>query len=129
MEQWRARSRPYLQGWGVSLRAVPGAQSASPRVWRLVALALLAAAQLFDYVSFLVMTERHGLAAELNPIVVALHDGLGMVGLTVAKAAAVVFLASSATLLMPRRPNVAFGVLLVGIILGMVGGASNVLTL
>lgn len=113
----------------MSLRAVPGAQSASPRVWRLVALALLAAAQLFDYVSFLVMTERHGLAAELNPIVVALHDGLGMVGLTVAKAAAVVFLASSATLLMPRRPNVAFGVLLVGIILGMVGGASNVLTL
>lgn len=129
MEQWRARSRPSLQDRGLSLRAVPELQSASARLWRVVALASLAAAQLFDYVSFLVMIERHGLAAELNPIVVALHDQLGMVGLTVAKAAAVVFLASSATLLMPRRPTVAFGVLVVGIILGVVGGVSNVLTL
>lgn len=111
------------------MRAVPELQSAPIRVWRVVALGLLAAAQLFDYVSFLVMIERHGLTAELNPIVVTLHDQLGMVGLTVAKAAAVVFLASSATLLMPRRPTVAYGVLVVGIILGVVGGVSNVLTL
>ncbi len=129
MEQWRARSRPRVHGSGVALRAVPEAQSGSPRFWRMAALMLLAGAQLFDYVSFLVMIERHGLAAELNPIVVALHHSLGLLGLTVAKAAAVVFLASSATLLMARRPTVAFGVLLVGIILGVVGGVSNVLTL
>ncbi|MFN8520214.1 MAG: hypothetical protein U0667_12660 [Chloroflexota bacterium] len=52
-----------------------------------------------------------------------------MVGLTVVKAAAVVFLASTATLLMPRRPGVAFAVLVVGIILGVAGGMSNVMTL
>ena len=40
-----------------------------------------------------------------------------------------VFLASTATLLMTRRTNVAFGVLLVGIVLGVVGGVSNVMTL
>lgn len=111
------------------MRAVPTSLSASTRLWRLVALLLLAFAQLFDYVSFMVMIERHGLAAELNPIVVALHDNLGMLGLTVAKASAVVFLASSATLLMPRRPTVAFGVLVVGIVLGVVGGMSNVMAL
>jgi hypothetical protein len=111
------------------MRAVPMTRAASMRVWRLAALALLATAQLFDYVSFMVMVERHGLAAELNPIVVVLHDSVGMLGLTVVKAFAVVFLASTATLLMTRRPNVAFGVLLVGIILGIVGGISNVMTL
>jgi hypothetical protein len=111
------------------MRAVPATQSATIRVWRLAALVVLALAQLFDYVSFMVMIERHGLAAELNPIVVVLHDNVGLVGLTVVKAAAVVFLASTATLLMPRRPNVAFGVLLVGIVLGVIGGMSNVVTL
>ena len=111
------------------MRAVPSTQSASMRVWRLVALALLIVAQLFDYASFMVMIERHGLAAELNPIVVALHDSVGMLGLTTVKAFAVVFLASTAVLLMPRRPNIAFGVLLVGIILGVAGGLSNVMTL
>jgi hypothetical protein len=111
------------------MRAVPATQSATIRVWRLAALMLLALAQLFDYVSFMVMIERHGLAAELNPIVVVLHENVGLVGLTVVKAAAVVFLASTATLLMPRRPNVAFGVLLVGIVLGIIGGMSNVVTL
>lgn len=109
--------------------AVPVAPSAAVRFWRFVALALLAAAQLFDYVSFMVMIERHGLAAELNPIVVTIHQNVGMIGLTVTKAAAVVFLAATATLLMPRRPMVAFGVLIVGIILGVAGGVSNVLTL
>ena len=94
-----------------------------------VSLGMLALAQLFDYVSFMFMIERHGLAAELNPIVVTLHQNVGMIGLTVVKASAVVFLASTATLLMTRRPNVAFGVLLVGMILGIVGGVSNVMTL
>jgi hypothetical protein len=111
------------------LRAVPTTQSGTIRVWRLAALVLLAFAQLFDYVSFMVMIEEHGLAAELNPIVVTILQQVGMIGLTVVKASAVVFLASTATLLMTRRPNVAFGVLLVGIILGIVGGVSNVMTL
>ena len=78
------------------MRAVPTTQSGTIRVWRLAALVLLAFAQLFDYVSFMVMIEQHGLAAELNPIVVTIHQQVGIVGLTVVKAAAVVFLASPA---------------------------------
>lgn len=60
----------------------------------LIAFAALAAAHLFDFVSFIVMTGRHGLAAELNPIVVALAEGYGLPGLTVAKIAAVLLLGS-----------------------------------
>lgn len=96
---------------------------------RIVALVLLASAQMFDYFSFMVMIEKHGLAAELNPIVVALHQSVGMFGLTIVKAGAVIFLAFSAFLLMPRRPMVAAGVLTVGIVLGVVGGVSNVITI
>ncbi len=95
----------------------------------LIALGILAAAQLFDYVSFMVMIERHGLAAELNPIVIALANSTGLVGLTLVKAGAVVFLGFSVMLLMPRRRHVATAVLAVGVVLGVVGGISNVMTI
>lgn len=95
----------------------------------LIALGLLALAQLFDYVSFMVMIERHGLAAELNPIVVALANNVGLFGLTLVKAGAVVFLAFAVLLLMPRRRHVAVAVLTVGVVLGVVGGVSNVMTI
>jgi len=95
----------------------------------LIALGILAVAQLFDYVSFMFMIERHGLAAELNPIVVALANNVGLLGLTFVKAGAVLFLAFAAFLLMPRRRHVAVAVLSVGIVLGVVGGVSNVMTI
>ena len=38
------------------------------------------------------MIERHGLDAELNPIVVALADNVGLIGLTLVKVGAVAFL-------------------------------------
>lgn len=94
----------------------------------LLALGLLALAQLFDYVSFMVMIDRHGLAAELNPIVVAIANNLGLIGLTLVKAGAVVFLACAVMVLMPRRKHVATAVLTVGVVLGFVGGISNVMT-
>ena len=94
-----------------------------------IALGMLAVAQLFDYVSFMIMIERHGLAAELNPIVVALADNVGLIGLTLVKAGAVIFLAFAVLLLMPRRRHVATAVLTVGVILGVVGGVSNVMTI
>jgi hypothetical protein len=94
-----------------------------------VSLGILALAQLFDYVSFMFMIERHGLAAELNPIVVTLAENLGLVGLTLVKVGAVAFLGFSVLLLMPRRPHVATAVLAVGVILGVVGGVSNVMTI
>ena len=95
----------------------------------LIALGMLAVAQLFDYVSFMVMIDRHGLAAELNPIVVALANNVGLIGLTVVKAGAVIFLAFAVLLLMPRRRHVAIAVLTVGVVLGVVGGVSNVMTI
>jgi hypothetical protein len=98
-------------------------------VMPLVALGMLAVAQLFDYVSFMVMIDRHGLAAELNPIVVALANNVGLIGLTAVKAGAVIFLAFAVLLLMPRRRHVAIAVLSVGVVLGVVGGVSNVMTI
>ncbi len=95
----------------------------------LIALGMLAVAQLFDYVSFMVMIDRHGLAAELNPIVVALANNVGLIGLTAVKAGAVIFLAFAVLLLMPRRRHVAIAVLTVGVVLGVVGGVSNVMTI
>ena len=38
---------------------------------------------MFDLFSFIVMTERHGMGAEANPIVVMLADSIGLGGLTV----------------------------------------------
>jgi hypothetical protein len=94
-----------------------------------VSLGILALAQLFDYVSFMWMIERHGLAAELNPIVVHLAESVGIVGLTLVKVGAVAFLGIAVLVLMPRRPHIATGVLAVGVILGVVGGVSNVMTI
>ena len=98
-------------------------------VMLVVSLGILALAQLFDYVSFMFMIERHGLDAELNPIVVALADNVGLIGLTLVKVGAVAFLGFAVLLLMPRRPHVATGVLAVGVVLGVVGGVSNVMTI
>jgi hypothetical protein len=92
------------------------------------AIAVLAAAHLFDYGSFLVMTSRHGLAAELNPIVVALAQTVGLPGLTVAKIGAVALCAAVVLLIAPKRRKLAVMVLTVGIVTGFVGGLSNVAT-
>jgi hypothetical protein len=93
------------------------------------AIGLLVAAHVFDYVTFLVMTGRHGLNAELNPIVVALADSVGLPGLTVAKVASVVLLASVVTVLMPHRRKWATMILAIGIAVGIVGGISNIASL
>jgi hypothetical protein len=94
----------------------------------LPAIALLALSHAFDYVSFLFMTARHGLAAELNPIVVLLAQNVGLPGLTVAKVAAVVVAASAIAIVARRRPRVAIMVMILGSAAGMVGGLSNVAT-
>ena len=65
----------------------------------IAALSLLAMAHLFDFVTFLVMTSRHGLAAEFNPVVVTVAQDYGLPGLTLAKAATVIFLSVTVVLL------------------------------
>jgi hypothetical protein len=94
-----------------------------------ILLAVLALAHLFDYTSFLVMIERHGLAAEANPVVVILAEQVGLAGLTIAKIVTVAFAAALMIRIAPRRRKLAMGVLLFGISAGLVGGISNVATL
>jgi hypothetical protein len=94
----------------------------------LPAILVLSLAHAFDYVSFLFMTARHGLEAELNPIVVLLAQNVGLPGLTVAKIAAVVIGASAIAIVARRRPRLAVTVMILGSAAGLVGGLSNVAT-
>ena len=96
-------------------------------------LAALLAAQLFDFGTFTLMIGRHGIAAEVNPIVAQGYDTYGLPVLILVKLALVVLLGSIVVLLardMPTRPAVrgfaaTISVLAVGA--GLVGGISNVL--
>jgi hypothetical protein len=94
-----------------------------------VALAILVAAQLFDLLSFMVMTGLHGMGAEANPIVVLLHQELGLPGLTIVKLGVVVFGGAVFVLLAPERRRLAMTVIIYGIAAGMIGGLSNVATI
>ncbi len=91
-----------------------------------LAIAALVVAQAFDFVSFLVMTGRHGMAAEINPVVLALEDAWGLPGLTVVKVGGVLLVAVTFALIAPRRRRPAAFLMLVGIGAGLIGGISNV---
>ena len=95
----------------------------------MVGLAVLGLAQLFDYASFLLMIDRHGLAAEANPIVVHLAEEAGLPGLTIAKVLIVGFTALLMVALAPRRRRLAMGLLMFGVAAGLVGGFSNLATI
>jgi hypothetical protein len=89
---------------------------------------VLGAAQMADYVTFLAMVGVHGLAAELNPIVVAIASkSLAMLAL--GKAAAILMVAGAFLGGRRRRPLVACFTLGTGIGLGLVGALSNVATI
>jgi hypothetical protein len=94
-----------------------------------IGLSVLALAHLFDYASFLVMVDRHGLAAEANPIVVRIAQNLGIPGLTLAKIATVGFAALLMFVIAQRRRRLAMGLLTFGVAAGMLGGFSNIATL
>lgn len=96
---------------------------------QLLALGVLALAQLFDYASFLVMIQRHGLEAEANPIVVMLAEISGLAGLTASKLLAVVFMALLLAFVLPRRRGLAIGVLTFGVAAGLIGGVTNMATI
>jgi hypothetical protein len=98
-------------------------------VLQAVALGVLALAHIFDYASFLVMVDRHGLAAEANPIVVQLAEGAGLPGLTLAKVLTVGFAAVLLTVIAPRRKRLAMGLFVFGVGAGLLGGISNIATI
>jgi hypothetical protein len=93
----------------------------------IVPFAAIAFAQLFDLATFLVMFARHGIAAELNPIVVHIASGYGIPFLALVKVALVLFVAAVfAICLVARRPRVATSVLSFAVLMGVVGGLSNI---
>ena len=94
-----------------------------------ITLAALALAHAFDYASFLVMIQRHGMAAEANPVVVYLAAELGLPGLTLAKVVVIALAAVLVTIIAPRRRGVAMGLLMFGVGAGLLGGFSNIATL
>jgi hypothetical protein len=94
-----------------------------------IAMGVLALAHFFDYASFLVMIGRHGMAAEANPIVVVLHQEIGLAGLTVAKVVTVAFAAAIMFIIATRRRRLAMGLFVFGVMAGVVGGVSNIATI
>jgi hypothetical protein len=96
-------------------------------------IAALLAAQLFDFGTFTLMIGRHGIVAEVNPIVAQGFDAFGMPILALSKLALIVLLGSIVVLLardMPSRrpiPGLAATITLLAVIGGLVGGISNVL--
>lgn len=93
------------------------------------AIGLLILAHLADYVTFVLMVARHGLQAEVNPIVATIAQDHGLLLLTLAKVATVLLVASVFLVVGRTRPRLAAGVLLFGVLVGGLGAFSNIATL
>ena len=94
----------------------------------------MAVAQFFDFGTFVVMVERHGAGAEANPLVAGILSGLGVPAAALVKAALVLLVAATVSILVQNpdsraRRRVAAVVLGVGIVAGLIGGCTNALTL
>jgi hypothetical protein len=93
------------------------------------AILVLVLAHVFDLVSYVVMTGTHGPSAEANPLVANLAAQLGLPGLTLAKALAVVLGSCVFIVLAPEHRKLAMTVLVFGILAGLVGGITNLATI
>jgi hypothetical protein len=91
-----------------------------------IGIGLLILAHAADYVTFLAMVARHGIGAEVNPIVIKISTEHGILLLTLAKTSAVLLVASTFLVVARTRPRVAAGVLAVGVLVGGVGAMSNI---
>ena len=90
---------------------------------------LLAGAQAFDYVTFLVMAAHHGIAAEANPIVIRLAHAYGLPGVTAAKLMLVGLVGLTAIVIGRQRPKLAALVIVAGVAAGTFGGFSNIISI
>ncbi len=93
-----------------------------------VGLTILGLAQLTDFLTFRVMVGDLGPGSELNPVALALHDH-GMLAALSAKLAVWALVAAIAAVLAPHHPRTARFVVAFGIVAGLVGAFSNLLTL
>jgi hypothetical protein len=94
------------------------------------------AAQLFDFATFTLMVGRHGIGAEMNPLVAQGFAGFGMPMAALMKILLVVLLASTIVvldrrkrLLRGRARDIGGFVTVFAVVGGLVGGISNVITL
>jgi hypothetical protein len=92
-------------------------------------IALLIIAHIADYATFLLMVARHGLGAELNPLVATLFEDWGLELLTLAKFATVLLVASVFLVVGRERPRLAGTVLAFGVLVGFLGAFSNIATI
>jgi hypothetical protein len=97
-------------------------------------LAALFAAQFFDLGTFSLMIDRHGVAAEANPIVAQGFADWGMLLVVIAKFALVVLVGSIGVLLAgnpTRRASLALAavVTVAAVAAGFTGGVANLATL
>jgi hypothetical protein len=90
---------------------------------------------MFDLGTFSLMVNRHGVDAELNPIVAQGFASFGMPLVAVAKAVLVVLVGSIVILLArdrplrPAAPTLAAIIIVLAVFGGLLGGISNVLTI
>ena len=97
-------------------------------------IAALVAAQLFDYGTFTLMVERHGIRAELNPIVANGFAAFGLPIVALAKLALVVLIGSIIVILAHDRRSsrgtmrIATFVTMIAVAAGLIGGISNIVT-
>lgn len=92
-------------------------------------LGLLVVLQAADFGTFLVMIARHGLEAEINPVVVALVSQHGLALLTLGKVLAVLVVVATFVVLARSRPKLAGATLAAGILMGALGTVSNLATI
>ena len=97
-------------------------------------LAALFAAQFFDLGTFSLMVDRHGVAAEANPLIAQGFADWGIVLVIVAKLALFVLVGSIVVLLAERptrRSSLGFAavVTVAAVVAGFTGGVSNLATL
>ena len=101
---------------------------------RFLALTTLVLSQTFDLGTFQWMIRQHGRTAELNPIVLGLHDSFGMIALVGAKVALIVLIGSLFVAAWSRQrgiKQIVAGPLPLGfaIVGGLIGGITNAATI
>jgi hypothetical protein len=126
----RYRTMPPTRPAGTARTRKP---APTPRSILKARLATLFAAQLFDFGTFTIMVDRHGIGAEANPLIAHGFIAFGLPILAAGKVAQVVLVGSIVVILgrvLATRPGIrrlATSVALLAVAGGIVGGVSNVL--